>query len=228
MLATLQAEQAEVARLSEEGEKQERERRELERQRRELERDRERAEQERKELEEQRRRARKEAERMTSAEEERRRQKELLLARMKAIDEGTINKSDVAAGPSSQPMNGPVSSKRPVAADDDVNAVFGEYRPSFLAGTSSSAKTNNTSTTSKRRDPASRPRNNLLVFDDDLSQPSGAEKPSSPDLSFLSSQPSQGDGHSKHLLPRRPRQQATTMNGSVVSDLSDDIEEVIL
>ena len=236
-LAALQAEQEEEARLNEEREERERRRREMEREKRELEREKERAERERRELEEQRRHAREEAERMTSAEEqERRRQKELLLARMKAIDDGTVNNSDVAAS-SSQTMNGPVTSKRAVVADDDVNgAVFGEYRPSFLAGSTSSAKARKSSQT-KRRDPASRPRNSLLVFDDDLTQPSDTDKPESPDLSFLSSgQPSRGemgagDIHNKHLLPRRPRQQATTMNGSSVSvanDLSDDVEEVIL
>lgn len=234
LLARMQAEQEEEQRLKQEREDQERERRELERQKRELEREKERAEKERWELEEQRRRAREEAERMTSAEEqERRRQKELLLAKMRAIDDGTVNNSDVA-GPSLQTMNGPTSNKRAVAADDDVNgAVFGEYRPSFLAGTmTSSAKTKKTSTTSKRRDTASRPQNNLLVFDDDLTKPLDSERPESSDLSFLSSQPPQGemgagDRQSKHLLPRRPRQQATTMNG-ISNDLSDDIEEVIL
>jgi len=227
MLATLQAEQEEEMRL-----KEDRKRRELERQKRELEREKERTEQERKELEEQRRRVREEAERMTSAEEqERRRQKELLLARMKAIDDGTNNLDD--AGLSSQTMNGPTTSKRALAADDDVNgAVFGEYRPSFLAGSTSSAKTKKTSS-GKKRDAASRPRNNLLVFDDDLTKPSDAEKSASPDLSFLSSQPPHsemgaGDRHNAHLLPRRPRQQATTMNGSAGNDLSDEIEEVIL
>ena len=234
LLANLQVEQEQQARQEAKREERERERRELERQKREQ----ERAERERRELEEQRRRAREEAERMTSAEqEERRRQKELLLARMKAIDDGAVKQSDAASGPepSSQTMNGPLTttSKRPVAADDDVNTVFGGYRPSFLAGTTGSAKAKKTPS-SKRRDPASRPRNSLLVFDDDLTKPSDSEKPASPpDLSFLSGQPSHGelgagDRHSKHLLPRRPRQQATTMNGASVNDLSDDIEEVIL
>jgi len=232
MLARMQAEQDEEERLKQEREDQDRERRDLERQKRELEREKERAEKERWELEEQRRRTREEAERMTSAEEqERRRQKELLLAKMRAIDDGTVNNSDIA-GPSLQMMNGPTSNKRAVAADDVNGAVFGEYRPSFLAGaTTSSAKTKKTSTT-KRRDTVSRPQNNLLVFDDDLTKPLDSERPESPDLSFLSSQPSHGemgagDRQSKHLLPRRPRQQATTMNG-ISNDLSDDIEEVIL
>ena len=221
----------------------ERERRELERQKREREREKELAERERRELEEQRRRAREDAERTTSAEQdERRRQKELLLARMKAIDDGTASRSDAACGPSSQAANGPATSKRPVAADDDVDAVFGGYRPSFLAGTTSSAKTKKASSSGKRRDAAaagSRPRNsNLLVFDDDLtSRPTSdaAEKPASPDdLSFLSGpgEVGAGDRHSKHLLPRRPRQQATNVNGAsstgVGNELSDDIEEVIL
>lgn len=238
MLAKLEAEQEEEAQLNAEREKQERERRDFERQKRELERERERAERERQELKEQRRRAQEEAERMTSAEEqERRRQKELLLAKMKAIDEGTVNSLDITQS-SSLMMNGPASSKRAVAADADMHdAVFGEYHPSFLAGTTtSSAKTKKTLST-RRRDPAaSRPQNNLLIFDDDdgFTKPSNADKPESPDLSFLSghSPPSQGemgggDKNSKHLLPRRPRQQATTMNG-MVTDLSDDIEEVIL
>ena len=230
MLAMFEAEQREEERLKEEREQQERERRELERQKRELEREKERAERERRDLEEQRRRAREEAERMSSADaEERRRQKELLLARMKAIDDGTVKNSDVAASSSSHTMNGPTSTKRAVAADDEVSAVFGEYRPSFLAGTTTTAKTKTSA--SKRRDPASRPQRNLLVFDDDLNKPSDTEKPASPDLSFLSNQPSQsevgaGDRHNKHLLPRRPRQQATTMNGT--TSVNDDIEEVIL
>lgn len=263
MLAKLQADEDEKTRLREQREEKERQRRELEREKRELEREREQAERERKELEEERRRA----ERITSAEQdERRRQKELLLARMKAIDDGTVNSSD-DAGPATY---GPTSSKRVVAAaedvngavpgkyrssfltetdtsdlggralqkrqvvadDDDVNgAVFGGYRPSFLAGSTSSAKTKKSSST-MRRDAASRPRNNLLVFDDDdddLTKPSEPQKPASPDFSLLSNQGEMGAGdrHDKHLLPRRPRQQATTMNG-VVNDLSDDIEEVIL
>jgi len=229
LLADMQAEQEQEARLRAEHEEQERERRELERQKRELERQKERAERERAELEEQRRHAREEAERMTSAEqEERRRQKELLLARMKAVDDGTIKNT----GPSARTMNGPVTTtnKRAAAADDTVNgAVFGEYRPSFLAGSTTSVKTKKTSA-GRKRDAGSGPRNNLLVFDDD-EDPASSEKPASPpeQLSFLSSQGEvgAGDRHSRHLLPRRPRQQATTtMNGSVVS--SDDIEEVIL
>jgi len=74
------------------------------------------------------------------------------------------------------------------------------------------------------------------VFDDDLTRPPSdtAEKPASPDLSFLSGpgEVGAGDRHSKHLLPRRPRQQATNVNGAssagVGNELSDDIEEVIL
>jgi len=239
MLAKLQAEQAEEARLRAERDHQERNRRELERQKHELEREKERAERERKELQEQRRRAREEAEHMSSAEvKERNRQKERLLARMKEIDDGTATNSDVAAPATSQAaVNGPTSTnKRSAAADDDVNAVFGEYRPSFLAGTTSSTKTKKPAA-GRRRDTAVGPpsSSNLLVFDD-LAKPADEEKPPSPDLSFLSSQPSMGaagDRNSKHLLPRRPRQQATTVNGSgasvgVVGDTGDDIEEMIL
>jgi len=219
-LAKLQAEQ-------EEQERAERERRQMERQRRELELEKERAERDRRELEEQRRRSREEAERMTSAkEQERRRQKELLLAKMKAIDDGTVKHSDDA----SQPMNGLIASKRAVAADDDVNdAVFGGYRPSFLAGSTTSASKTKAAASKRRVDQASRPpRNSLLIFDDDL------DNPESPDLDFLSNPSSQGevgagDRHAnKHLLPRRTQQQTTTVNGGLANDVSDDIEELIL
>jgi len=146
-----------------------------------------------------------------------------------------VGPSDLV-GPPSQKLTS--TKRRVVADDDDVNgAVFGGYRPSFLAGSTSSAKTKKTSS-GTRRDAAaaSRPRRNLLVFDDDddnddFTQTSNSEKPASPDLSFLSGHSSQGevgagDTQSKHLLPRRPRKQATTKNG-VVNDLSDEIEEVI-
>ena len=127
-------------------------------------------------------------------------------------------------------MNGPsaVASKRPIAATDDANTVFGEYRPSFLAGTTSSAKTKKTSA-GKRRDAARPPpRNNLLVFDDDLDGP--GPDPAAPGDSEVGAGDRHGGGGGKHLLLRRPRQPPTTVNGSVgsLNDLSDEIEEVIL
>jgi len=136
-----------------------------------------------------------------------------------------------------------------VVSDDVSGAVFGGYRPSFLAGsaTSGSAKTKKTSTS--KRDAAAgasrpAPRRNLLVFDDDAddfatsSNGGGKRSGAGGELGFLSDKASDGGvemgagdrrDSKGHLLPRRPRQQAATgmMNG-VASDVTDDVDELIL
>lgn len=250
MSRQLEHEQQLLARLQEDEEEKSRQQhdrdlqRERERVRREeqdrAERERKEAEREHREAEARVRRAREEAERFQSSaeEQERLRQKELLLSKMKAIDEGRIS---TETGISGSHQNGVAlrGKQRPPASEvEEVEgAVFGEYRPSFLAGSSASASRPSKKVAEKKnhREP---PKDEILFFDQ-KEEKNGNGK-SSPDLSFLGggeggSQTNKVGSDGDQLLPRRPRQHTASVvvnnnktDVNIISDLGDDIEEVIL
>ena len=193
--------------LKEERERQEREREKQEREREDRERE---------------RLAREEAERfMQSGEaEERQRQKELLLAKMKAIDEGKID-ARKSVGPSGDGLqNGHIRN-----GIGESSVSFGSYQPSFLAG--SSAKERNKPVVAKKKSSdllgelfpsnefeASENRRNVTV--------NGTKSPVL--LNLGDTMTSSNTHQNGKLLPRRTRQPMVAV--AQINGMSSDEEEI--
>ena len=247
------AQKQEAERLRLERERQEENRRREEQRRREEEERRQREERERREADE--RRADEERRRLENDAKERERQlqKQLLLAKMKEIDEGkrydsgdspSHNKKEykftepienMHRGKPAREVSVPVlqsrrkSKKSFLDDDDDDDVGAGGYKPTFTSNTKSN--------------PKPRAKKNLM---DDLFGDSSANKNPPGNTRDKSSTQIYGGGNAlisdtedseqppvgnSHLLPRRPRQQTTTLSKpsvNAVDPFDDDIEEVVL
>lgn len=202
-------------------EKEQREQEQLERERREL----ERLEQEQRELELQ-----EEAERERLAREsrdaeenkERLRQRELMRAKMHALEGNTTTGiGDKAAVVDASTADAPVYEKRKivVAVDDDIMS-FGDYKPSFVASA------NKNSTASRKHEPLKK-----VNQSQKLSNGNSADQDDD-ELLFskpASSSASRDPPKSGKILPRRLTQPTVAISTTDhFSDLEEDIEEVIL
>lgn len=162
-------------------------------------------------------------------EQERQKQKALLLAKMKAIDDGNFANEQKSMHTFSNGNNNHQENNSNI---DDFGLTFGDYKPSFLTDVNN--KTKFSKTKSKLSD-----QHDVLLMDNPGY--SGDDHHSSPNSSVLenrNSSPSKEtyirnvDQRDGQLLPRRTRQpvMAVTRNAdiSVIDDLGDDIEEVTL
>jgi len=149
-------------------------------------------------------------------EKERQRQKELLLAKMKAIDEGNLSSNQKTTATSA---NGD-------SKVDDFGLTFGDYKPSFITDVSTSSKSSKK--TSDKKSELDDQHSNDIFHNAGYSS-SGYSIHADHTSSVREGHGDQRDGY---LLPRRNRQPilAVTRNAdiNVVSDLGEDIEEVTL
>jgi hypothetical protein len=162
-------------------------------------------------------------------EQERQKQKELLLAKMRAIDEGILDSSEK---PLRSGKN--VQYKRQDSDVQDFGLTFGDYKPSFLTGS------NNAPITSKKLSDARVSQRTDDVLFADQRQLVLEQKSPSPYIASVKNRtvasPLDESGFEAkvedHLLPRRARQPLLTMTKnariSEVNDVSDDVEEVAL
>lgn len=171
-------------------------------------------ERDRKEMEERDRCAKElEAQRETqnAEEKERLKQKALLLAEMRAIDDKKLmnDKEFFLTTPSHNEF---LPRERQMMENDENLPTFGDYRPSFLAGSTMSKPTRNGVNTNSQVGNVVKPKKNVI---DELFG-SGGDRPHSDKLSSKDSKIQQPNSAHISLLDARAR------------DLDDDIEAVML
>lgn len=162
-------------------------------------------------------------------EQERLRQKELLLAKMKAIDEGNFGSSSKSLDDAKNDQY-----KHQESSLYDFGLTFGDYKPSFLTSSI------NTPTVNKKlSDKRAIHHTNDALLEDQYHSVSG-NTPSSPYLARVADRatvsPIEGGNFEttleEYLLPRRARQPVLAMTKSVkmnvVSDINDEVEEMTL
>ena len=199
--------------------------------------------------------ARDDAERFSVEDRERRHQRELLLAKMKAIDEGKMSTDNgvfiTSSYSNSPPPTNGLQTASKYQTKSYADTSFGEYKPTFIATNDATINRKKKNSFDSKSDSSKKSslmnelfaganeagssedeENIPVIFDRKQSHRGGA---SSPVMLFggesreVKHVENGNDG--SHLLPKRSRQPVTTFTGNTlnaIGDSDDDIEEVVI